>query len=159
LQNGGEFRLGFIFQRINPWIGSMPPWTARARSVHHGPTAARTEGGAGACSPELGLRPLRCTKAHRRGRNRERSARGSHLGPHRGEGLAASVLCERAAQAWREGKWSGERCGETRWGCSPSIGGRGSAGAWWPRSLTPALMALTPLKTGEGLRGDLREGK
>jgi hypothetical protein len=26
-------------------------------------------------------------------------------------------------------------------------------------SLTPALMALTPLKTGEGLRGDLREGK
>jgi hypothetical protein len=44
-----------------------------------------------------------------------------------GEGSAASVLGERAAQAWREGKRSGERCGETRWGCSPFIGGRGSA--------------------------------
>jgi hypothetical protein len=38
------------------------------------------------------------------------------------------LLDERAAQAWREGKRSGERCGETRWGCSPFIGGRGSAG-------------------------------
>jgi hypothetical protein len=45
-----------------------------------------------------------------------------------GEGLAVSVLGERVAQAYREGKRSGERCGETRWGCSPFIGGRGSAG-------------------------------
>jgi hypothetical protein len=45
-----------------------------------------------------------------------------------GEGSAASVLGERVAQAWREGKRSGERCGETRWGCSPFIGGRGSTG-------------------------------
>jgi hypothetical protein len=37
--------------------------------------------------------------------------------------------------------------------------GQGSAGEGWPRSLTPALMALTPWKTGEGLRGKLREGK
>jgi hypothetical protein len=36
--------------------------------------------------------------------------------------------------------------------------GRGSAGEGWP-GLTPVLMALTPLKTGEGLRGELREGK
>jgi hypothetical protein len=76
-----------------------------------------------------------------------------------GEGSAASMLGERAAQAWREGKRSGERCGETRWGCSPFIGGRGSTGEGWPGNLTPALMALTPLKTGEGLRGELREGK
>jgi hypothetical protein len=34
-------------------------------------------------SPEYGLRPLRCTKAHRRGRNRDRGAR---LGPHRSSG-------------------------------------------------------------------------
>jgi hypothetical protein len=27
LQNGGEFRPGFIFQRINPWTRSMSPWT------------------------------------------------------------------------------------------------------------------------------------
>jgi hypothetical protein len=58
-----------------------------------------------------------------------------------------------------EGKRSGERCGETRWGCSPFIGGQGSAGEGWPGSFMLALMALTPLKTGEGLRGDLREGK
>jgi hypothetical protein len=45
LQNGGEFRSGFIFQRIKPWTGSMLLWTGRARSVHLGPMAARTEGG------------------------------------------------------------------------------------------------------------------
>jgi hypothetical protein len=53
------------------------------------PTAAWTEeGGRGAAarSPELGLQLLRCTKAHQRGRNRERSARGARLGPHRGSG-------------------------------------------------------------------------
>jgi hypothetical protein len=76
-----------------------------------------------------------------------------------GEGSAVSVLCERAAQAWREGKTSGERYGETRRGCSPFIGGQGSAGEGWPGSLMPVLMALTPLKTWEGLRGDLMEGK
>jgi hypothetical protein len=37
--------------------------------------------------------------------------------------------------------------------------GWGSAGEGWLGRLTPALMALTPLKTGEGLRGKLREGK
>jgi hypothetical protein len=57
------------------------------------------------------------------------------------------------------GKRRGERCGETRWGCSPFIGGRGSVGERWPGCLTLVLMALTPLKTGEGLGGDLREGK
>jgi hypothetical protein len=76
-----------------------------------------------------------------------------------GEVSAASVLGERAAQVWREGKRSGERCGETRLGCSPFIGGRGSAGEGWPGRLTSALMVLTPLKTGEDLRGDLREEK
>jgi hypothetical protein len=76
-----------------------------------------------------------------------------------GEGSAALVLGESAAQAWREGKRSEERCGETRWGCSPFIGGRGSVGEGWPGSLTLALMALIPLKMGEGLRGELREGK
>jgi hypothetical protein len=76
-----------------------------------------------------------------------------------GESSVTLVLGERVAQAWREGKRSEERCGETRWRCSPFICGRGSAGEGWPGSLTPALMALTPLKMGEDLRGDLREGK
>jgi hypothetical protein len=57
-----------------------PPWTDGG--------ADRGGGGWGAAvgSPELSLRPLRCAKAHRRGRNRERSARGARLGPHRGSG-------------------------------------------------------------------------
>jgi hypothetical protein len=76
-----------------------------------------------------------------------------------GEGSAASVLSERVAQAWREGKRGGERCGETRCRCPPFIRSRGSAGEGWPGSLMPVLMALMPLKTGDGLRGDLGEGK
>jgi hypothetical protein len=41
----GNFGWGFIFQRIKLWTGSTHPWTGRARSVHRGPTAVRTEGG------------------------------------------------------------------------------------------------------------------
>jgi hypothetical protein len=37
--------------------------------------------------------------------------------------------------------------------------GWGSTGEGWPGRFRPALMALTPLKTEEGLRGKLREGK
>jgi hypothetical protein len=103
-----------------------PPWIHRGadRCWGHG-TAAR--------SPELGIRPLRCAKAHRRGRNREErtgsSARASPgLGWRRG-GRATAV--------------------KARGRCSLFIGGRGSAGEGWPGSLTLALMALTPLKTGE----------
>jgi hypothetical protein len=57
LQNVGEFRPGFIFQRINLWTGSMPPWTGRARSVHHGPTVAWTEGGPGRGGALTGAQP------------------------------------------------------------------------------------------------------
>jgi hypothetical protein len=39
-----------------------------------------------------------------------------------------AVLSERVAQAWREEKRSGERCGETRWRCSPFIGAGGAPG-------------------------------
>jgi hypothetical protein len=54
----------------------MPPWTGRARSVHRGPTAARTEGGGpGRGGALTGARPpaAQFAKAHRRGRNRERT--------------------------------------------------------------------------------------
>jgi hypothetical protein len=40
----------------------------------------------------------------------------------------AAALGERAAQAGREGKRSGERYGEARGGCSPFIGARGALG-------------------------------
>ena len=71
------------FLTDNSWTGSTSPWTGRAHSVHRGPTPAQTTGTA-ARSPELGLRPLRCAKAHRRGRKTEIEARGARLGPHRG---------------------------------------------------------------------------
>jgi hypothetical protein len=60
----------------NSWTGSTSPWTGRALSVHRGSTPARTTGTV-ARSLELGLRPLRCSKARRRGRKTEREARGA----------------------------------------------------------------------------------
>jgi hypothetical protein len=72
---------------VNPvhWVHAR--WTGASRAVHRGPTVARTESTA-ARSPELGLRPLRCTDARRQGRNREREPWGTLLGPHRGSGAA-----------------------------------------------------------------------
>jgi hypothetical protein len=66
-------------------------WTGRARSVHRGPTPARTTGTM-ARSPELGLRPLQCAKARRRGAKR----RGRH-------GELGSGLTGARAAAWRPG--------------------------------------------------------
>jgi hypothetical protein len=73
------------FLTDNSWTGSTSPWTDQARSVHRGPTLARTTGTA-ARSPELSLRPLWCAKAHRRWRKTEREARGARLEPHRSSG-------------------------------------------------------------------------
>jgi hypothetical protein len=64
-----NFRPGIIFQRINPWIG-------RVCSVHRGPTPMRTEGTA-AHSSELGLQPLRCANARRRGRKNGEGSEGN----------------------------------------------------------------------------------
>jgi hypothetical protein len=70
----------------------------------------------------------------------------------------AAVLSESAAQAWREGKRSGERCGETRWGCSPFIGGRGCSG-WKCQWVTAGDLRPTPLMAGGGgVNGDSRGG-
>jgi hypothetical protein len=71
------------FLTDNSWTGSTSPRTGRAHSVHRGPTPARITGTA-ARSPELGLQPLRCAKARRRGRKTDREAWGARLGPHRG---------------------------------------------------------------------------
>jgi hypothetical protein len=70
---------------VNPVHRVHARWTGAARAVHRGPTVVWTEGMA-ARSPELGLRPLRCTEARRRGHNREREMWGTRLGPHRGSG-------------------------------------------------------------------------
>jgi hypothetical protein len=109
-------------------------WTGAGRAVHHGPTVAQTDVTA-ACSPELGLRPFRCTKARGRGHKMEREARGTRLGSQGSSGLKgaravqngeAAALGERAAQAGREGNRSGERCFEARGGCSPFIVAEGA---------------------------------
>jgi hypothetical protein len=79
-----------------------------------------------ALSLELGLRPLQCAKARRRGRIKGERSTGSlarasmELEWHCSDRVTAvqnrevAALGERVAQAWREGKRSGERCGETR---------------------------------------------
>jgi hypothetical protein len=78
-------RITTYFPTVNPVHQVHAWWTGAGRAVHHGPTVARTDGMA-ACSPELGLRPLRCTKARRRGRKMEREARGTRLRSHQSSG-------------------------------------------------------------------------
>jgi hypothetical protein len=80
-------RITNYFPTVNPVHQVHARWTGAGRVVHRGPTVARTEGTA-VRSPELGLRPLRCAKGRRWGRDRERSARRARLGPHRGSGGA-----------------------------------------------------------------------
>jgi hypothetical protein len=69
-------RITDYFPTVNPvhWVRTW--WTGAGWAVHRGPTVARIEGTT-ARSPELGLRPLRCTKARRRVRIMERGARGT----------------------------------------------------------------------------------
>jgi hypothetical protein len=84
-------------------------------------------------SPEYGLRPLRCSKAHRRGHKREREEHGE-LGSgltraqaatwRPGDGGAepeATALGGSEARAWREAKRGWEMCGDVRGWCSPFI--------------------------------------
>jgi hypothetical protein len=53
------------------------------------------------------LRPLRCTKAHRRGRKRERGARGARLGPHRSSGGGVAIGRRGGAVVAGEAHWGG----------------------------------------------------
>jgi hypothetical protein len=78
-------RITNYFPTVNPVHRVHARWTGAGRAVHRGPTVARTDGTA-ARSPELGLRPLRCTEARRRGRKMERGTRRTRLGPHQGSG-------------------------------------------------------------------------
>jgi hypothetical protein len=161
----GNFRPGIIFQRINLWTG-------RVRSVHHEPTAARTEGGpehggalTGARPPAAPVRQSSPTGAQQREEHTGRSSRASP-GLERRRGGRATMVKARWCQCSVRGRLErGEMRREAGRGVVNSgfgarfYRGRGSTGEGWPGSLTPALMALTPLKTGEGLRGKLREGK
>jgi hypothetical protein len=78
------------FPTVNPVHRVHTRGTEAGRAVHRGHTVARTEGMV-ARSPELGLRPLRCTKARWRGRKRGRGAWGARLGPHQSSGGAVAT--------------------------------------------------------------------
>jgi hypothetical protein len=117
----------------------------RARSVHRGPTAVRTEG-AGArwrahrsmVSGHCGAPKLADGGAKERAEHRELGSglTGARLAAWRpGDGGAepeAAALGGSEARAWREAKSGWERCGEVRGWCSPFYRGRGSAGDGWP---------------------------
>jgi hypothetical protein len=78
----------------------MRPWTASGAGPRWTTVTVPDRGcwSAAARSPKYGLRWLRCTKAHRRGHNRERRARGARLGPHRSSGGGV----EAGRRRWRE---------------------------------------------------------
>jgi hypothetical protein len=96
---------------VNPVHRVHARWTEADRAVHRGPTVARTDGTA-VRSPELGLRPLRCTEARWRGRKRERETWETRLGPHRGSGGAE----EAGRRRCRTGRWWGSVRGLLRRG-------------------------------------------
>jgi hypothetical protein len=78
-------RITNYFPTVNPVHRVHARWTGTGRAVQRGPMVARTEGTV-ARSSELGLRPLWCAKARRRGRKMEREARGPRLESHRSSG-------------------------------------------------------------------------
>jgi hypothetical protein len=83
-------RITNYFSTVNLVHRVHARWTGVGRVVHRGPTVARTEDTV-ARSPELGLQPLRCAKAHRQGCKMEREARGTRLGSHRSSGGAVEA--------------------------------------------------------------------
>jgi hypothetical protein len=164
-------RITNYFPTVNPVHRVNARWTRAGRAVHHGSTVARTDGTT-VRSPELGLRPLRCDKARRRGRKMESEARGTRLRSHRSSGGAVE-----AGRRWcRTGRrWCSVR-GLLRRGEREIGAGRGAVklregarlllGLREPRggvvvAVNTALMALTPLKMGrlnERLRSAIKEG-
>jgi hypothetical protein len=123
--------------------GAWPPATPMCLSSPAG--AQNGEGGTGSsarASPELG----RCCGSRATVvQNRE-----------------AAMLGEDTAQACREGKEAGERCGATRGWCSPFIG-VGAAPGRKCRWVTVGDLRLTPLMAGEGVnrasRGGIKAGE
>jgi hypothetical protein len=143
LQNGGGISAGNYFStdkfvdRLHVSVdrpGMLgPPWTDGGADRGSRGTAVR--------SPELGLRPLRCTKAHRRVCKRERGARGARLGPHRSSGGTVEARrwwCRtgRQRRSVRTLLRHGERGKEAGEGVVLIFyRGRGSAGEGWPGQL------------------------
>jgi hypothetical protein len=135
-----------------------PPWTDTGVDRGHG--GALTE----AWSPAAPV----CLSSPAGAQNREgsmgSSARASpEVGRRCGsratvvQNREAAALGEDTAQACREGKRSGERCGATRGWCSPFIGVGGAPGRKC-RWVTTGDLRPTPLMVREGVNGDSRGG-
>jgi hypothetical protein len=118
--------------------GAWPPAAlVRLSSLAGAQNGERSTGSSARASPELGRR---CGSRATVVQNRE-----------------AASLGEDTAQACREGKRSGERCGATRGWCSHFIGAGGAPGrkCQW---VTTGDLRPTPLMAGEGVNGDSRGG-
>jgi hypothetical protein len=104
LQNGGEFWPGFIFQRINPWTGSMPLWIGRACSVHRGPTVALTEGGPGRGGMLTGARPpaapVRQSSPAGAQQREERTGSSSRASPGLGRRRGGRAMVVKVRRRW-----------------------------------------------------------
>jgi hypothetical protein len=142
LQNGGGISAGNYFS-TNKFVDRVhvsvyhpgvlgPPWTnGGADRGGPGHDSALT----GARPPAASVRQSSPTGARKGVRSTGRSARASpELGRHCGgwatvvQNREAAALGEDTAQAWRERKRSGGRCGATRGWCSPFIGAGGVPG-------------------------------
>jgi hypothetical protein len=142
--------------------------TGAGRAVHRGLTVARTEGTV-ALSPELGLRPLQSTEAHRRGCNRERGTWGTRRAAHRGASGGVAAGRQRCRIEGGGARWKlrssverrEERAGEVR--SDPGVvlafyRGRGELGVEMPVSNGRRFTA-EPLMAGEGgINGESRRG-
>jgi hypothetical protein len=110
-----------------------PPWTDGGMD--------RRRRSAKACSPEYGLRPLQCTKAHRRGRNRERGARGARLRPHQSLGVGVATGQCGGVVVVGEARWGGVPARERR---------REELCEMWN---APGVVRVAFIGPGEGCRG------
>jgi hypothetical protein len=135
-----------------------PPWTDAGADRGHGGTLT------GAWPPAAPVRQSSPAGAQNGEGSTMSSARASRELGRRCGGRAtvvqnreAAVLGEDTAQAWREGKRSGERCGVTRGWCSPFVGA-GGAPARKCRWVTAGNLWPTPLMVEEGVNG-IQEGE
>jgi hypothetical protein len=69
------------------------------------------------------------------------------------------VLGESDAQAWRQGKRSGERCGETQWGCSPFIGVGGAPGRGGRGGVNAGVNGFNAIEDVGGFKRGIKGGK
>jgi hypothetical protein len=166
-KNAGEFSAGNYFptDKSVDWVhvsvdrpGVLgPPWTDTSADRGHGGTLTE------AWPPAA---PVRLSSPA--GAQNGEGARESRLRPHQSSGdtvEAGRWWCRTGrrrrsvdtAQACREGKEAGERCGATRGWCSPFIGAGGVPGRKG-RWVTARDLRPTSLMAGEGVNGASRGG-